>query len=83
MPRKVDRAIKQDALLLEVEAPSLTQDDVARTMGISKSLLTKVKRKNKIHGDVEGIPQKRGPKSRLDESMLDVSPHFEFVYSLL
>jgi len=73
MPRKIDRAVKQDALLLHAQFPHLEQKDIARTMGISQSLFTKVKRNNKIHGDVECIPKKRGPKPKMDDGMLNVS----------
>ena len=72
MPPKVDRKRKQDVLLLEVRAPGLTQREIAKTIGISTRLFTKVKRNNKLYGDVEGNPQKRGPKSKLTQDMLDV-----------
>jgi len=76
MPPKVERKRKQDALLLEVQAPGLTQREIAKTIGISTRLFTKVKRNNKLYGDVEGIPQKRGPKPKLTQGMLDVWPFF-------
>ena len=68
---------KQDALLLEVQAPGLTQREIAKTIGISTRLFTKVKRNNKLYGNFEGIPQKREPKSKLTQGMLDVWPVFQ------
>ena len=58
MPPKVDRKQKQDALLLEVQAPGLTQREIAKMIGISTRLFMKVTRNNKLYGDVSRRPAK-------------------------
>jgi hypothetical protein len=72
MPPKVDRKLKQDAILFEAQAPELTHNEIAQTVGISTRLFSKVKKNYKVSGDVEGIPQKRGPKPKLTQDMLNV-----------
>jgi transposase len=71
MVAKLSRKVKHDALLLD--ASDMKQADITKTLGISKSTLTRAKRKLKTTGDIEGGVKKRGRKPKLDQGMKDVN----------
>jgi len=70
MATKVNRQVKHDALMLD--ASGVNQDDIVKTLPISKSTLVRAKRKLKATGDIEGGAKKRGCKGKLDQGMKDV-----------
>ena len=76
--QKIPRSIKHDAIILGDEGH--TQDRINHILGISVSTIQRAKHNLKEHGDVEGRPQKRGPKGKLDRYMEDVYLTFSAVW---
>jgi transposase len=70
MPLKLDRQVKNDALIMD--AAGVKQADIAVTLNVSIRTITRAKNKLKKYGDIEGGVQKRGPKSKLDSGMRNV-----------
>ena len=74
MPEKVSRREKLDALTLV--AAGHTRDNAARLMHISKSTIARTKRKQRLHGDIEGGTKKRGRRAKFTGQIINVIPHF-------
>ena len=70
MPRKIDKAVKQDAITLAAQGK--TQDQASFSTNMSTRTLQRAKAKLIKHGDIEGGEQKRGPKGKLDDAMTNV-----------
>jgi transposase len=70
MTKKIDRAVKQDTIIMDVSGTK--QKDIVSTLPISRSTLVRAKRKLKETGDIEGGIQKRGRKSNLDDGIKHV-----------
>jgi transposase len=77
MVPKIDRAVKHDALIMD--ASGVNQRAIASTLAISKSTLTRAKRKLKQTGDIEGGIRKSGRKLKLDDGMKSVLTNFSLV----
>jgi hypothetical protein len=71
MVAKLSRKVKYDALLLD--ASDMKQADITKTLGISKSILTRAKRKLKTTRDIEDSIKKREYKLKLDQEMKDIN----------
>jgi transposase len=74
MPEKVPRRQKLDALTLV--AAGHTRSQAASLMHISKSTIARAKRKQRLHGDIEGGTKKRGRRAKFTPEILNVIPHF-------
>jgi transposase len=64
------RRTKLDSLILCSEG--LKQVTAAKILGIGDRTIRKVKRKQRLYGDIEGGVQKRGPKPKLTEELIQV-----------
>lgn len=77
MAPKLDRKLKHDAVIMD--ASGMKQKDIVTTLDVSRSTITRAKRKLKETGDIEGGGKKRGPKGKLDEGMRNVF----FLFSII
>jgi transposase-like protein len=66
---KVPREKKLQAVLLAASQPQLTDDEVAKVIGINKRTFQRAKKNFKEHASVEAVPKKRGPKEQLHINM--------------
>jgi transposase len=69
---KVSRRKKLDALNLVAQGQKL--DEVANSIGISKAIIKRAKRKQQLYGDIEGGKRKRGPKALFTPEIINISP---------
>jgi transposase len=67
----LSRRTKLDSLNLCDEG--FKQEDAAKILGIGDRTIRKVKRKQRLYGDIEGGVKKRGPKPKLTEELIQVS----------
>jgi hypothetical protein len=70
MPDKLPRHIKLQSL--ELDARGHRQGEIADTLGISVSSITKAKKNQVLYGDIEGGQLKRGPKKKMDPGLEDI-----------
>jgi transposase len=70
-PVKVSRRKKLEALALCAEGRK--QEDVAYEVGISISTIKRSKKKQRLHGDIEGGRKKQGRKPTLTADIINVS----------
>ena len=80
MPAKVSRYKKLDALTLV--ASGHTRKHAARLTHISQSTLARAKRKQRLHGDIEGGQGKRGLRAKFTPEIINVIPSFFYQYEL-
>jgi uncharacterized protein (DUF2345 family) len=69
-PTKISRESKHDALALFAEAATL--EHTADVYKMSRRTLTRARRNQRVHGDIEAPKQKPGPKPKFNETMLQV-----------
>ena len=77
-PNKVSREAKLEAVVLSASQSQLTQNEVAKVMGMNKRTFQRAKKNFKEHGSVEVVPKKRGPKGKLHPNMKLVHPFNSF-----
>jgi len=70
MSTKISHDTKFDGLILYAQGHKRAA--IAKSLGISISMLQRAQRKLCIYGDIEGGVQKRGPEGKLDFGMLHV-----------
>jgi transposase len=74
----LSRRTKLDSLNLCDEG--FTQKETAKMLGIGDRTIRKVKRKQRLFGDIEGGGKKRGPKPKLTEELIQVHPPYPLFY---
>jgi transposase len=79
---KVSREAKLEAVVLAASQPQLTQNEVAKVMGMNKRTFQRAKKNFKEHGSVVAAPKKRGPKGKLHGNMKLVHLSSFFVNTL-
>jgi Helix-turn-helix domain len=72
MPETISRPIKLDALALV--AAGHTRDHVSHLMHISEPTIARAKRKQRLHGDIEGAKKKIGRREKFASEIINV-PH--------
>jgi transposase len=72
MRTKTSRDLKNEALVLAAQGRKLTA--VAQELGLSVRTIQRASEKLRLYGDIEGGAKKRGPKGKLHEGMIEVSP---------
>lgn len=70
MPEKISRRKKLDALTLM--ASGHTREHAAHLTQISKSTLARAKRRQRLHGDIEGGKKKRGRRAKFTPEIINV-----------
>jgi transposase len=72
MRTKSTRDLKHEALVLTAQGRKQTA--VAQELGLSTRTIQRANEKLRLHGDIDGGAQKRGPKGKLHEGMIEVYP---------
>jgi len=72
MRTKTSRDLKNEAVILAAQGRKLTA--VAQELGLSIRTIQRASEKLRLYGDIEAGAKKRGPKGKLHEGMIEVSP---------